>query len=340
MSTSIASAYVSSTLMSTSTSVSVSGQNKGSDPAAAIPEIKQWPLWKAFEGGYIPLMFAVIFKLFWTSIYANIKLIEPFIQLSTPKGGFARNVFHTFYLSSNLTPYPLLALLKGRWLVFWTSLVYVVVSLLAPLAAECIFVDTNYGCPNPNPAQPDNPCWPPKLSHDPTILRLLQALLSYVAVMTLVIMFMVLGSQTGVSSDPSSIAGITALVHHPDLLADFRELGSDASSKEIKSRLAGKRYHLGSYQRSDGVWRYGIVPLDPSPQVGSTYDSIPQPVPRKRRSPLVRSAMDLCFIFFILGVLGVVVAYFKDGSDSGFNRFFNSNSFGPRFFMASAHVIL
>jgi hypothetical protein len=45
--------------------------------------------------------------------------------------------------------------------------------------------------------------------------------------------------------------------------------------------------------------------------------------------------LDTPFAVLLLGILGVVMAYFKDGSDSGFNRFFNSNTFGPKFFMTA-----
>lgn len=324
---------MSSTIRPTASHVAASGQDQGSG-FGVEPEVTQWPVWKAFIGGYLPLVLAVIFKLFWTSIYANVKLVEPFVQLSTAQGVSAKDVFHTFYLSSNLTLQPFLALFKGHWLVFWTSLVYVVVALIAPLSAECIFIDTNYGCPNPNPKQPDNPCWPPKLSYDPTVLRALQALLSCIAVMTLAIMVMVMRSHTGLSTDPSSIASITSLVHHPDVLADFRGMQNEASTKDIKAQLGDKRYTIGSYQRPDGVWRYDIMPLIPSSRSPSVANETTHSIiPRRNRNPVFRSALDLGYIFFILGVLGVVVAYFKDGSDSGFNHFFNSKGFGPRFFM-------
>jgi hypothetical protein len=295
-----------------------------------------WPLWKVFLGSYLPVLLAILFKVFWTSIYANVKLMEPFIQLTKPDGALARDALAVFYLSSNMTPDPLIAFFKGHWLIFWTSIVYLVAGFLAPLATESVFLDTDWGCPNPAINVP-NPCWPPKLSADKVVVRILQGLLSFIAVMTLTITIMLLRSKTGVYSNPSSIAAVTSLVHHPIVLDDFRQLPEDATLKEIKTQLGGKRYGLGTYQQDGGLLRYGIIPVNGYHQGWAPVAQSPQrSEPRKPPSRTLSTLTDLLFLLFVLGLLGVIVAYFKDGSDSGFNRFFNSNAFGPRFFMVSA----
>jgi hypothetical protein len=285
-------------------------------------------------GGYLPVFLAIIFKVFWTSIYANIKLIEPFIQLSRPNGALAEDAFWAFYFSSNLKPIPVVALSKRRWLMFWTSIVYLIVGFLPPLASGSLLRDTNYNCSNPNLARPQNPCWP-RLSVDPTIIRLLQGLLSFVALMTLAIMFMLSRSPTGIASDASSIAFVATLIHHPEVLADFRALEDEDTSRDISNFIGKKCYHLGTYLGRDGVERYGILPSNFYLLGGNIEPTHALEQLNAPKTNNFKVFLDAAFAIFILGLLGVVVAYFKDGSDDSFNRFFNSNSFGPRFFMVS-----
>lgn len=266
------------------------------------------------------------------------KLIEPFIQLSRPTGAQAKDAFWNFYLSSNIIPDPIVALVKGRWLMFWTSTVYLVVGILPALASESLSRDTNYNCSNPDPTQPNNPCFP-RLSVDIAIVHLLQGLISFVAVMTLTIMYMALRSRTGIAADPSSIAFVATLVHHPDVLYDFRRISGQGRNKEITNMIGKKNYRLANYLASDGVARYGIIPGDANSYSLVDHD-IETTHTQGRKNGSTRQFkhfLDVVFVLFILGLLGVVVAYYKDGANDGFNRFFNSNSFGPRFFMVSPH---
>jgi hypothetical protein len=300
-------------------------------------------LWKVFVGGYLPVLTAIIFKLFWTSIYNKIKLIEPFTRLARSEGAVAAETLHTYYLSTTITPDPIASFFKGHWLILWASLAYTVTAFLPALSTEAIFLDTNYQCSNPNLTS-NNPCWPPKLSVDPVVLRWLQGLLAYVAVMTLGLMIMLLRSKTGLSSDPSSIAGVAALVHHPRVLEDFRSFHDEAQLKEIRARLGDRRYKLDDYRREDGTWRYGIVPVDApinydwsDKQYAAEHTGLSN-VARRRRN--FDAFFDTMFLLFLLGVQGTLVAYFKSSGNTGFNNFFNSNTFGPRFFMAAMATVI
>jgi hypothetical protein len=297
--------------------------------------ILSWPLWKVFVGGYLPVLLAILFKVFWTSIYANIKLIEPFIQLARPTGALAKDAFGNFYLSSNLTPGLVISLFKDRWLMCWTSIVYQIVGFLPPLASESLFRDTRYNCPNPDPNQPENPCWP-RLSVNPIISHLLQGLLSFVVVMTLTIMYMVTRSPSGIASDPSTIAFVASMIHHPDVLKDFRQSSNKTTDKDILSFLGRKSYRLGNYVEGDGVARYGIISCNPITLLDDNIEMIHSSNEKNAdRTGTFKLFLDVIFMLFILGLLGVILAYYKDGANDGFNRFFNNNSFGPRFFMVS-----
>lgn len=298
-----------------------------------------WPLWWVFVAGYLPLLLAILLKLIWISIEFNIKLVAPFIQLSHSDGALASDALFTHYLSSNMTPAFISALVNKQYLMFWTSITSLIVGFLAPLASEVLFLDTHYDCGTEN-------CWPPKLSANGIILRLLQGLLSFVAIMTIVITVMFFRSSTGIYSNPSSIASVASLIHHPDVLDDFRNMDPDLSLLDMAKQIGDKRYYLGTYKAQNEIWRYGLapasqqyaigwtkVPLGPTASSPTPHPERPESTKAKKNSHQVSTALDLVVGLFTLGVLGVVVAYYIDGSNSGFNRFFNSNSFGPRFLM-------
>ncbi|QDS68995.1 hypothetical protein FKW77_009371 [Venturia effusa] len=308
-----------------------------------------WPLWKVFIGGYFPVLLAVLFKLFWTAIYAKIKLIEPFMRMARPEGSIASDTLHTYYLSSYLMPDALFSMVKGHWLIFWSAVVYLAVGLLAPLGSEVLFMDTNWNCPNPDFSEMRkyNPCWPPKLSVDPVMVRFLQGLLVFVAIMTITLMVMVIRTPTGLYSDPSSIGAIASLTHHPEVLDDFRKLDDEALLKDVRRQLGTRKYRLDDYQRDDGTWRYGFVPVSPASTtinydwndengVGSQNLKRTKTFSEGSRQQAIWDAVsDGSFTLLLLATMGILIAYFKDSGDNAFNRFFNSNSFGPRFVMAS-----
>lgn len=303
-----------------------------------------WPLWQVFVGNYLAVLIAIIFRIFWTAIYNKIKLIEPFTQLARPGGAVAANTMHAYYLSSNFTPDQIKTLFRGHWMIFWASIVFAVTAVIPSLSTEVVFLDTNYQCASPNLASP-NPCWPPRLSVDPTVVRWLQGLLGFVAVMTLGLMLWLARTNTGLAHDPSSIAAVAALVHHPEVLEDFRSIRDEASLKEVRAILGEKKYILDDYRQSDGIWRYGIIPVQRAcidyewadKQFAHTDQT--RPSDSKRRIN-IDTWWDGLFLLFLIGVLGVLVAYFKIGDNSGFNNFFNSNTFGPRFLMAALATII
>lgn len=302
------------------------------------------PLDTFVGNSYMVLLIAIAFKQFWSAIYSQAKLIDPFVQLNTEGGAEANRVMNLFYLSSKIVPDVITAAMNGRWFIFWNALIYMSVGLLAPLASEMLFLNTKYlDCPT-LVDNIDNPCWPPRLTIDPVLARVVQGLLAFVALLTLGIMFFVHKTRTGVYADPSSIGAIATLVHHPEVLSDFRALSDEATNKDIAAFIAGKRYKLDDYLRPDGTWRYGIVPVNPTGQQGyrnidakkSTFDATPRSRVWKKWDML----FDGLFLICLLALLGVVAGYFATSGDNAYNRFFNTMSFGPRFVLTGTGTLI
>ncbi|TKA63885.1 hypothetical protein B0A49_08402, partial [Cryomyces minteri] len=314
-----------SALLPGSTLVS-SSNDTGAINSTNASVVIRWPVWKAFVGAYLPVLLAVIYRVLWSSIYAAVKLYEPFSQLIHPEGGLAKDTLFAYYLSSNLTPGPIIGFSR-------------VIGL---------YVDTHY-CANPSDNS-NNPCWP-RMSINPVMLRLLEGLLSYVAIMTLVIMAMIWRRPSGLCADPSAIATVASLVHHPEVLDDLRSIPAEATHADMKRLLGAKRYRLADYQTSDGTVRYGIVPVNANPPTsagnwtaGNSYAQVHNPAssPGSGRTRLqtLDKVLDVGLGVVVVGVLAVIVAYYLDGSNSGFNRFFNSRGFGPRFLMATIGTLI
>jgi hypothetical protein len=331
--------------VSTSTTVIASTMTGTSVVATEVPilaEIPPFAFGSLVLANYVPLIVSVLVVQFWTAIYSQAKLIEPFVRLNTEVGVAANSVLDAFYLSSYLTPDPILAIIRKHWLILWTSLVYFVIGLLGPLASEFLFLDTNYpDCPilRLGPANM-NPCWPPRLSIDPGIARGIEGLLTFAAVMCLSLAVMIMRTRSGIYSDPSSIASITSLVHHPEVVNDFRSFSAEASMKEVREFLKGKFYKLGDYQRQDGVWRYGIVPTVPTVQQSMSEKPPVTQKPRYRRWRILDLIADVIFGLVILALLGIVAGYYKDAKNDPFNNFFNSGKFGPSFALTATGSLM
>jgi hypothetical protein len=290
------------------------------------------------------LLIAVAFKQFWSAIYSQTKLLEPFNQMHTEEGAPANRIMNMFYLSSSIVPTFITAMINGRWFIFGNALVYLSVGLLAPMGSEMLFLNTKYlECPNVV-NDINNPCWPPRLTIDPILARAVEALLVFIAIMTISLMFVVNRMRTGVYADPSSIAAVASLVHHPEVMADFRALSDEASSGDLATFISEKKYKLDDYLRMDGTWRYGIVPVNPTGQMGyrsvdqkkSTFDASPKSRVWKRWDLLY----DLLFLGALLGLLGVVAGYYASTGDNAYNNFFSTMNFGPRFLLTGVGTLI
>ncbi|KAK4550079.1 hypothetical protein LTR36_003046 [Oleoguttula mirabilis] len=318
------------------------------DSGKGTVAVYHWSAEQTFLGTYLAVLFAVIYRILWTLIYNNLNLVEPFRQLAESDGALAEGAFFSFYQSQSnlLGPFP--ALLKRRWSLALTATVYLIACLLPALASETIYVDTNWGCANPMGGK--NPC-PARMTANVTILRVLQALLALAAIGLLMLILALLITKTGLPANPSSMATVASMMRHRALLGDLNETSADADSENMMCAMQGRRYRLGSYKDSLGNASYGILPLtagEHGQRVTSTYGSGHHYEPVKssafesdehaashRMRPL-----DILLAVVVLGAFGVVLAYYLDGRDDSFNRFFNSDTFGPRFILTGAGTVI
>jgi len=252
------------------------------------------------------------------------------------------------YLSmGSIVPEPILALLSGHSYMLLVSTVAYLIELVAPLSSEFLGVDVHDGCiPDQSLAHSNHPC-PSRIVVRLVPARVLEGLLCLIAVFIIATMFLSRHRPSGVYSDPSSIAAMASLLHHPDVLHDFKHL--DASNKELERAVKDQTYRLNHYQVDGEGMKYGIVPTTKiilsDPGNRGAYSVLPNPERGAsiRNSHhglftrhLFRTVGDITLAILLSGMFGVTLGYYLDGSSDGFNVFFNSDTFGPRFILTFA----
>ncbi|KAK5698206.1 hypothetical protein LTR97_007167 [Elasticomyces elasticus] len=294
---------------------------------------------QTFFGTYMTILLAVIYRMIWTVVNNNFSLIEPFRQLNENSGALAERALFSFYqMQSNLLgPFP--ALLKRRWLLATVSTAYLVACLMPALSSEAIYVETDWGCEHPMEGK--NPC-DPRMTVDVVVVRVLQGLLAFAAFILLLMVAVLLLTRTGLPANPSSIATIASMMRNPALLDDLNEIPPDADAKHMRQALTGRRYKLDTFKTATGEIGYGIVPAYANGQEGHMHTPGYAPVSGTTRGSHAHRfrILDFVLAFVVLGSFGVVLAYYLDGKPDGFNNFFSSNTFGPRFILTGAATIV
>lgn len=309
-----------------------------------------WNPAQIFLGNYLAVCVAVVYRLFWILLYNAFNLIDPFQQLMSREGATAEGAFFAFYQHQSNLLGPIPALVRRRWALALVATAYFIVNLLPALASESIYTDTQWDCENPS-KDTNNPC-NPRATANVTILRVMQGLLGFGAIVILFMASLLLFNKTGLPTRPNSVAAVASLMRHPRLLADISDIPVNANTEHMQQLLAGKRYRMGRYTRANGLTGYGIQPWN-------GYDSdghvSPFGMPRHQYTPVDGSLpfsssddsgrsrfrfKDSILAFFLLGAFGVVLAYYLDGNKDGFNNFFNSNTFGPRFILTLAGTVI
>lgn len=276
-------------------------------------------------------------------------MMAPFISMSQSTGAQSRRALFSGYFSSTLNLVTLLT--PGSGMVTFATLNTALIALVIPLSSEAVFLDTDWDCPNPDLSS-QNPCWPPRISVDPPVVRLLQALLGIIGLVNVIVIGLVQASRCQhLSQDPSSIAGVAELIHHPVLLHDFQAGDPDGPIKRWQRAMPKRRLVLRAYRSREHRWRAGIIPIpadgheilrtiDHEPLRPRTGSKEPRHTPRVVLGLSNDTLMHISTSMLCLALLAVIVAYYIDVSDSNFNRFFNSNTFGPRFILTSIASIL
>jgi Protein of unknown function (DUF3433) len=224
---------------------------------------------------FVPLILATFYTIPWKIMDNTIREMEPFYQLSQPGGATAEKSLCLDYATSFLFMIPFKSVHNGHAIVFWSSLIQLAVMLLPSLAADAIFVSTTGIC---TPDVRDRDCHSVWAVY-PTLIRAIQALLSFIAIITIFMIIYGYRRNSGVHSEPLSIAGLASLLSNSPALDTFQQIDSTTKRRQLQRILAGKRFAISEFSALGQGPCYGIVELEPEISPTTTRKWLP----RKKR---------------------------------------------------------
>lgn len=205
----------------------------------------------------ITIVYAVLFSI----MDFDIRRLEPFYQLSRPRGASAAASLNLDHLTMFQYFVPFKAFRLRQWAVFFSTTGNIVASMVSPaLQNPSIIFVTNKRCDESGCPPPDEKHYWVRIS--PTWSRLLSASYVFIAIV-LVILFIQLRRKSGLLSDPKGIAGIASMATKSHILHDFSGL-DEATRGKIHKRLQHRRYVLYKSSIWQGEWSAASEPLHDS----------------------------------------------------------------------------
>ncbi|OIW35669.1 hypothetical protein CONLIGDRAFT_568129, partial [Coniochaeta ligniaria NRRL 30616] len=256
-----------------------------------------WPSWQVPKSlpNYIPVLASRGFILIATPLYHQLMTHDPVRQLTSPGGasgaalaGSSFGALHIGILSAQIG---------------------------SAFSAGSFVVDTNY-CNTLAAPNDLNPC-PPRMSVTPWAIDVVLVCLAIQVIVIVYAMSKWFQKPSGLSADPTTIAGVAAVMGHPEIERQFSAFPGEITQKELKDRIKDQQYKLGVFMTETGLMKYGIMPGEQkekksrasffwnkrsSPSGGSDK------VAWLRDWKQNRLYSDLIFATFLLALLGITAA--------------------------------
>jgi hypothetical protein len=285
-----------------------------------------------FRAMYLPTVVAVLLKLVWSIVFASTKLMEPFYLLSREGGASAKDSLVADYLTSTLSIDGIRNLFAGHAVVILASLAYICISVLPALATQSTTIRAVGVCYSTTGQSHCEPRWQLNI----TYARVLQGILLVTVLLILGMMILSARRQSGVFSNPSSIATMASLLSNDEFISEIRKIPQSSCRSTIRRFLDPIKFKLARYATVSGHVRYGFVrTADPPPRPAlemcdqhqcparSNNSGHEHPL-SKERSPISNCFLiDVIFLLAIIALLSITVAYYLTSGDNGFNNFFN-----------------
>jgi hypothetical protein len=316
---------------------------------------------------FLPLIVSVIYTIPWQILDTTIRQMEPFYQLNQEGGALGKNSLSLDYSTSWLIAVPFQAISRGHAIPFWSSLISISVLILAPISSEAFFVSVAGDCF----ANSEGAChasW----GVYPALARAIEGILGFISVLLICLIFFNFRRQSGLHSEPFSLAGLGVLLSKSPLLRFLRQIDSMITPHELKQIVAGKRFKLAEFVAEDNTPCLGIVPMDIEPEAGfatigsqpekkgvyssvqiiddsgsNEYDQQPQTRDQIKwhtgmslKKDVKQKMTYLVSLLIIAGLLTLITYYHWTGPDpvtkksTGFESFMDSQGFGVRFMMS------
>jgi hypothetical protein len=301
-----------------------------SNPTAPAPGSWSSPAAAYFLGAYVPALVAVLISVWWKCIFARLKEMEPFYQLTKPRGVEAKESLLLSYAGSMLP----MVLLKSLWSKHWLTLMgaanLVLVTLCTLFASSTLYLKgEGEGCGVIANAVGDlnNDC-DIRLKMHPALGFVLGIFLFAVALLALLVMVTLQRRSSGIFAEANSIAGIASLT--------TAKLSQDARQSFQGPQC---RYALAS-SSSNGTNSIVELPsVTPQTSIWPSFSGQVAIQKPKRDSHREMKPLSLVLFFLFEIAILVLIIYYgfvsKPGTGDILEDFMDSESVGIRVFMAS-----
>lgn len=294
-----------------------------------------------FRAMYLPVVVAVLLKLVWSIVFASTKMMEPFYLLSQEGGALAKDSLVADYLISSISLQGLSNLFVGHPVIILATLTYICISALPSLAIQATTIKAIGTCFSETGQTHCHPMWELNI----TYTRVLQVVLCVTTLLVLAMMILSLRRQSGVFSNPASIATMASLLNNDDFVSEIQRLPQRSSRSFVLHALGRTKFTLAQHRAAGGQIRYGIV------QTGTKYhelddsvlpnarEGVETPSDSDHRSLSRRFFVDVVFLLAMLALLSIIVAYYLVHGDNPFNNFFNRSPVRGLVFTVTASIL-
>ncbi|KAJ9664012.1 hypothetical protein H2198_000515 [Neophaeococcomyces mojaviensis] len=312
-------------------------------PLAIYERIVDAPFTTASYVGalYMAPILAVVIKILFEAIVASNKMMEPFERLHCAEGSNAEESLFSQYLASSFSFDAFKWAGWERSLPLWTILMYILITVAAPLASASMSVRPMDSCFISDEWRKCDPVWIVNLN----FIRVLEVLLVTCIALTCLQLYCSWHYHAGVPSNPTSIVSLAVMLNYDPLVQDLQSVDCNANEEQLSTILKPYHYWLTNHNPSREETRYGLVHLPnaapPEPPANTLIERFNATVSawteRLTHSSLPRHTQvlmtDLVHTITMLLLLALLTTYRSDLADNAFNRFFASNTFAPKMVM-------
>ncbi|KAK4445337.1 hypothetical protein QBC34DRAFT_472580 [Podospora aff. communis PSN243] len=291
-----------------------------------------------FAGTFLPPLLAVLLALPFSIIELNVKLFQPFSALTTPEGATGPDSLTLRYVGIDNVLIPVRQLLHGQPIPFLASLLMWLSWLMAPLAAEAIGFKVHGTCSHLSISG----C-ALALGVSPAPARALTAVMLIMLALLVVLAVLLHRWETGVARNPWSLADTALLARDPLLRDRLSQTPNHAevTESDLTDMFRHGRFHLEPQPLSekDSSTSPAIIPHWNTPTWDIPFKSTLTTSPDTRRKttpfPALTYPVRLFFVLLHLGLITLLTYYHLLRSDTPFELFMDSQSFGVKFLFAA-----
>ncbi|KAM7187867.1 hypothetical protein V8F33_010981 [Rhypophila sp. PSN 637] len=329
----------------TSTVTSYSSPTESPQPQTII---KVYSISKGqyFVGFFLPPLLSGLISIPIRMIDLSAKQLQPWHELTRADGASAPHSLCLKFDGLWGIWTGIRALGRGQPLTFLTTILTICSLLLVPISSEAISPKLHGAC-----SVRDFKGCAMTLGVFLGPARAMIAILVLMVVLLIAIFVILRRWQSGVPTNPWTLAGVSSLSTNRDVRALFAALptgrkGERVERSEIIRALDGKTFKLGYFINQHGVPEYGITVHETYPgrpyliksftSLSSFSDSDGPPRPKsnneKHHLPFLMLSFTsrISFLLLVTGVMAVTLYYNNTGGDTPFERFMGTQNLGVR----------